>query len=303
MREHADQSIGPPPSFVFPGVVPRSHTGNGDAGQHQGNTRARRRPATLPIASEVFRGFRDIVASGGPTFWILLLAVVGGCTLELAGDTDLEGRVVVVEECADSDTDTGAAVEEPLVYAFLGDSLTASTASSYTYIDLLPEALGQPIGSVGHVDAGTVWHDGVSGYTSRMALAEVETWTDDWSGCPDRALIWYGTADAIYRTISGSPLSVPVAESISNVDAIADHVEVLCPDVEVYFGTLPGVTSSTVQAQVEAHNAAISGVLDAPNRHLVDTRPGYSATTMAPDGTHYGRAGAVPLAGNWADGL
>jgi lysophospholipase L1-like esterase len=136
-------------------------------------------------------------------------------------------------------------------------------------------------------------HEGHSGWRIDEVADAVEGWLAQQQ--PEIVLLMIGTNDVLQNhAVAGAP---------ARLGALLDRITAKVPRARVLVATLPPLGKPAWQAQVNAFNGALPGVVEARARagarvQLVDVARGMTAADLA-DGIHPNAGGYAKLAAAW----
>jgi lysophospholipase L1-like esterase len=136
-------------------------------------------------------------------------------------------------------------------------------------------------------------HEGHPGWRIDQIDANIVGWLQTYN--PHTVLLHIGTNDVIQND--------DLANAPARLSALIDHITAAAPNATVYVATIIPFADPTDEAQAEAYDAAIPGIVQAKaaaGRHvqLVDLHPALGAADLA-DGVHPTNGGYSKMAARW----
>ena len=157
------------------------------------------------------------------------------------------------------------------------------TAGGYT-VDFVGSQFNGPA-SLGDHD-----HEGHSGWRIDQLDANIVAWLQ--ATTPRTILLHIGTNDMNQN--------YDVANAPARLSALVDKIRSTVPAVELFVATITPESDPTLEARVQAYNAAVPGVVaqKGPLVHLVDMHSALTTADLA-DGVHPTAAGYDKMAARW----
>jgi lysophospholipase L1-like esterase len=149
-------------------------------------------------------------------------------------------------------------------------------------------------GSNGPATLGDHDHEGHSGWRIDQLEANIVGWLN--ASDPRTVLLHIGTNDMNQN--------YDIANAPARLSTLIDHIEGLRPGAELFVAQITPESDPTLEARVEAYNAALPGVVagKGPHVHLVDMHAALSTADLA-DGVHPTAAGYDKMAAVWYNAL
>ncbi|MFL6074499.1 MAG: RICIN domain-containing protein [Mycobacteriales bacterium] len=229
-----------------------------------------------------------------------LVSKVSGLCLDVKSGSPDPGAAVQQWTC----NNTAAQLwhlEHPLVVMPLGDSITDGLNQTGGYRSDLWQLFGVDgrfadfVGSQysGPATLGDWDHEGHPGWRIDQVDAQITGWLNTYR--PDAVLLHLGTNDVIQ--------DYALDQAPNRLSALIDHITAAAPNATVYVATIIPFADPTDEAQAEAYDAAIPGIVQAKaaaGRHvqLVDLHPALGAADLA-DGVHPTNGGYSKMAARW----
>jgi lysophospholipase L1-like esterase len=230
-----------------------------------------------------------------------LVSKASGRCAEVNAGSAADGAVVQQWTC------NGAAWQvwrprQPLAVMALGDSITDGLDGTGGYrADLwqLFHADGRYVDFVGSQSAGPARladlnHEGHPGWRIDQVDAQVAGWLNTYQ--PDTVLLHLGTNDIIQ--------DYALAQAPARLSALLDHITATVPTADVYVATIVPFANATDEAQAEAYNAQLPGIVQAKagagkHVHLLDMHAALTPADLLSDGVHPSNGGYSKMAAQW----
>jgi lysophospholipase L1-like esterase len=146
----------------------------------------------------------------------------------------------------------------------------------------------------GPAELGDHDHEGHPGWRIDQLDANIATWLGQ--SDPRTILLLIGTNDLNQNH--------DIANAPARLSGLIDHIQALKPQSFLFVATIPPQSNATLEARVEAYNAAIPSVVAQKGPHVRLVKM-YNALTTADlaDGIHPTKAGYDKMAAVWYDAL
>ena len=211
------------------------------------------------------------------------LALAAGLTLATAGPAQAETNGGVrVMPLGDSITD---GYNVPGGYRI---NLWQQLAAGGHTVDFVGSGFNGPA-SLGDHD-----HEGHSGWRIDQIDANIVGWLQAYT--PRTILLHIGTNDMNQN--------YDVANAPARLSALIDKIRATAPSVELFVAQITPETNATLEARVQAYNAALPGIVagKGPLTHLVDMHSANTTADLA-DGVHPNATGYDKMAARWFSAL
>ncbi|MDG6101543.1 RICIN domain-containing protein [Dactylosporangium aurantiacum] len=137
-------------------------------------------------------------------------------------------------------------------------------------------------------------HEGHSGWRIDQIDANIVGWLQAYT--PRTILLHIGTNDMNQN--------YDVANAPARLSALIDKIRATAPSVELFVAQITPETDATLEARVQAYNAALPGIVagKGPLTHLVDMHSAITTADLA-DGVHPNATGYDKMAARWFGAL